>query len=398
MVLGSMYPGRQRGGQQRGGASSSSRPTGGDGDRGGEGSPTRRSRTTSRERRDETAERITALHRRIALMFVTLVEGRFTTQQPITLQGLRTTLQRLEAAARTLDTGSYVTLEQAFGFLDTPQEQRARRLLNDLLYMVERNDGRLPHEPAELSSMLLERYSEVIREAGYPLARMEEMVHGPMYGLHSPSHESEYSSYTVEQSFNMAASRSRDSTPVREARQESETTEEWTRRDGPEERDSRDGSELPQHGEGGEEEAMVEPTPEGPTPEGESVSEAGEGRFNAFENVETYGGNGEPGGEARENRSIVGRCRGGRDPPTYPALTEEELNGERYPGRGVDLSIYSGKERMCRMLECLEAQMAGCLVRVEQEQYDALRSERDDLDDLIPVASDLRPGEGDAGA
>ena len=132
----------------------------------------------------------------------------------------------------------------------------------------------------------------------------------------------------------------------------------------------------------------------GSSVEGESLSEAGEGRFNAFETDETYGGNNEPEGEPRHNRSIVGRCRGGRNPPTYPALTEDEISGERYPGRGVSLEIFSDKERMCRLLECLEARRAGCAVRGEQEQHDALLSERDDLEELIAVASDVRPGEG----
>ena len=49
---------------------------------------------------------------------------------------------------------------------------------------------------------------------------------------------------------------------------------------------------------------------------------------------------------------------------------------------------------MCRLLECLEARMAGCAVRGDQERYDSLLRERDDLDDLISVANDMRPGEG----
>ena len=90
--------------------------------------------------------------------------------------------------------------------------------------------------------------------------------------------------------------------------------------------------------------------------EGESLSEAGEGRFNAFENVETYGDNNEPEGEPH-NRSIVGRPRTGRNPAIYPSLTDDELSGERYPGNGVNLDIYSDRERMCRLLEFLEARL-----------------------------------------
>ena len=48
---------------------------------------------------------------------------------------------------------------------------------------------------------------------------------------------------------------------------------------------------------------------------------------------------------------------------------------------------------MCRMLECLEARLAGCEVRGDREGYDSLRRERDDLMDLISVANDIRPGE-----
>ena len=370
-----MYPGRRLGprrGEDRRGegeASSSSRPTGGDGSRGGEDT-IRRSRTTSRERRSETEEAITALHRRVALMFVTVVEGRFVARRPVTEQGIRSTLQHLVAASMTLDAGAYLTLQQAFSFLDTPNEERARRLLNDLLYTVERDRGRLPHESAELSRMLLRRYSEVIRAAGYPLLRIEEMVYGPTLGPETPSRDSEYSSYTVEEPFNENASRSRDDTVG------------YSGEEGEEDGLCGAEGEEAQRGEGGEEESMV-----GPTPEGESLSEVGEGRYNVFETNSN-----EPEREPH-SRSIVGMLRTGRTPASYPSLTTDELNGERYPGAGVNLDIYSDKERMCRMLECLEARLAGCEVRGDREGYDSLRRERDDLMDLISVANDIRPGE-----
>ena len=409
MAMCAMYPGRRlgpgRGGeqQQQPSGSSSSRPTGGDGSRGGEGT-TRRSRTTSRDRRSETEEAITALHRRVALMFVTVVEGRYVARRPVTEQGIRSTLQHLVAASRTLDAGSYLTLQQALNFLDTPNEERARRLLNDLLYTVERTDGRLPNEPAELSRLLLQRYSEVIRMAGYPLARIQEMVYGPTLGPETPSRDSEYSSYTVEEPFNENASRSRDDTAERSGVEgegdsrdnwESDSTEEWARQEA---LNAEEGEgyglrgaegEGSQRGEGGEEETMVEPTPEG-----ESVSERGEGRFNAFE---PEGEPSERGGErAVPGQAVPGRAA--RNPLTYPDLTPEEVSGEQYPGYDVDLTPFSQYERMCRLCQCLEQRIEIAVANNNYEAYERWARELSRVEELQAVASDLRPGgEGSEG-
>ena len=110
---------------------------------------------------------------------------------------------------------------------------------------------------------------------------------------------------------------------------ESSDSEEWTRRE-------RRG-----------EEPMVEPTPEG-----EAVLEDVNNHYNAFNDVETYGDGLEPEGEPR---SLVARTRWGRNPVTYPGLTREETNGSQYPGVDVDLSQFSDKERMMRLLECIQA-------------------------------------------
>ena len=411
-----MYPGRRlgpcRGGeqQQQPSGSSSSRPTGGDGNRGSENT-TRRSRTTSRDRRNEAEEAITALHRRVALMFVTVVEGRYVARRPVTEQGIRSALV---AASRTLDAGSYLTLQQALNFLDTPNEERARRLLNDLLYTVERTDGRLPHEPAELSRLLLQRYSEVIRMAGYPLARIQEMVYGPTLGPETPSRDSEYSSYTIAEPFNENASRSRDDATehsgvegerdYRDSRgrgesrrhRESSSTEEWTRREAlhAEEGEGNGlrgaGGEKSQRGEGGEEETMVESTPEG-----ESVLERGDGRFNAFE---PEGEPSELGGErAVPGQAVPGRAV--RSPLTYPDLTPEEVSGEQYPGYDVDLTPFSQYERMCRLCQCLERRIEIAVANNDYETYERWARELSRVEELQAVASDLRPGEeGSEGA
>ncbi len=82
---------------------------------------------------------------------------------------------------------------------------------------------------------------------------------------------------------------------------ETDSSEEWARRE-----------------QGGE--ATVEPTLGG-----ESLSEYGEGRYNAFQDAETYSDNLEPEGEPR---SLVARTR-------RPSLQEDEVAGLQYPGEGV---------------------------------------------------------------
>ena len=139
---------------------------------------------------------------------------------------------------------------------------------------------------------------------------------------------------------------------------ESSDSEEWTRRD-------RRGGEP-----------MVEPTPGG---EEEAVSENVNDHHNAFDDVETYGDGFEPEGEPR---SLVARTQRGRTPTTYPGLTREEINGSQYPGVDVDLSQFSDKERMMRLLECIQARMIQAEVNNDEEMCNNLVVERIQLEDL----------------
>ena len=181
-----MYPGRRlgprRGGHhQEGGASSSSRPTGGYGDRGGD-DPTRRSRTTSRDRGQPAEDVVATLHRRLALMFATVLEGNYTPREAVTPYGVKQTLRHLLGAARSLDDGYYFVIKDALGYCDGPEEYKAKELLNDAVKRVEDRHGPLPEENGDLSRLLLQRYHELLRNIGYPVLRLEEMVYGPTLG------------------------------------------------------------------------------------------------------------------------------------------------------------------------------------------------------------------------
>ena len=225
----------------------------------------------------------------------------------------------------------YLTIREALSYLDTTEEQRARRLLEDALYRCERQHGRLPREAGDLSRLLYQRYHDVLRAAGNLILRLEEMIYGSGHGPR-PEDESE-SSYTIEQAFNAGASRGRDSSPTGETEQErwqryqqstlgevsspqfwqavhhfpeSDSSEEWARREQEAEaRHTREVEDGVEGEHGGESETAVEATPEG-----EEVSEYGEGRYNAFNNMEPEG----------EPVSLLARLRAGRDPPTYPGL------------------------------------------------------------------------------
>ena len=132
-----MYPGRRLGPQrgerqQQGGASSSSRPTGGDGNQGRE-DPTRRSRTTSRDRSRPAEDIVATLHRRLALMFATVLEGTYTPRETVTPYGIQQTLKHLLGAARSLDDGYYFVIKDALDYLDGPEEHNSKKLLNNML-------------------------------------------------------------------------------------------------------------------------------------------------------------------------------------------------------------------------------------------------------------------------
>ena len=385
VALCAMYPGRRLGPERRSryGGSSSSRPGPGGGPEGDD--PTRRSRTASRDRQEDPNEdTVATFHKRLALMFMTVVEGNYTPRERVTPYGINQTLKHLLGAAKSVDDGFYFVVKDALDYLGGPEEHKAVKLLNDMLDGVEQAHGPLPTENGDLSKLLFQRYKEVLQDAGYPVLRLEEMVYGP-----DDNWESE-SSYTIEQTFNENASRSRDDTTEhsggegeRDSRDsrgrgesrrhwESSSTEEWTRREALREEGQR--------GEAGEEESMV-----GPTPEGESVSEHGEGRFNAFE----------PEGEPSERgggRAVPGRGAV-RDPLTYPDLTPEEISGEQYPGYDVDLTPFSQYEKMCRLCQCLEQRIEIAVANNDYETYERWARELSQVEGLQAVASDLRPRE-----
>ena len=139
-----------------------------------------RSRSTRRASDSSgQGDRSDALHRKLALMFATLVEGTFVPRETVTYQGLVTTLQHILAACRSLEDGYFFTISDALGWLDTDQELRARENLNQALQRCEQRYGRLPEDAPTLSRYLLRRYRSTLREAGYPILRLEEMVKGP---------------------------------------------------------------------------------------------------------------------------------------------------------------------------------------------------------------------------
>ena len=401
VALCTMYPGRRLGPERRSryGGSSSSRPGPG-GDREGD-DPTRRSRTTSRDRRGEPDEDVVAtLHKRLGLMFMKVVEGNYTPRERVTPYGINQTLKHLLGAAKSLDDGYYFVVKDSLNYLGGPEEHKAVKLLNDMVHRVEQVHGPLPTENGDLSKLLFQRYKEVLQDAGYPVLRLEEMVYGP-----DDNWESE-SSYTIEQTFNENASRSRDDTTEhsggegeRDSRDsrgrgerrrhwESSSTEEWTRREAlhageGEGLRGEEGHGEGLRGEGGEEESMV-----GPTTEGESLSEHGGERFNVFE---PEGEPSERGGRAVPGQAVPGRAV--RNPLTYPDLTPEEVSGEQYPGYNVDLTPFSQYERMSRLCQCLEQRIEIAVANNDYETYERWARELSRVEQLQADASDLRPGE-----
>ena len=144
-------------------------------------------------------------------MFATVLEGNYTPRETVTAFGIKQTLKHLLGAARGLDDGYYFVIKEALDYLNGHEEHKAKELFNDMLRRVEDLNGPYPEENGDLSRLLLERYHELLRNIGYPVLRLEEMVYGPTLGPGTPSRDSE-SSYTVEVPFNETASRSRDRT------------------------------------------------------------------------------------------------------------------------------------------------------------------------------------------
>ena len=81
------------------------------------------------------------------------------------------------------------------------------------------------------------------------------------------------------------------------------------------------------------------------------MSEYGEGRFNAFGGLEPED----------ELASLIARLQAGRDPPIYLGRqAADELSSDRYPRESIDLTPFSQKEKMMRLLECIQARMIRC--------------------------------------
>ena len=61
----------------------------------------------------------------------------------------------------------------------------------------------------------------------------------------------------------------------------------------------------------------------------------------------------------------------------------------------VDLPQFSDKERMMRLLECIQARMIQAEVNNNEEMYNNLVAERMHVEGLAMTTSDVRPGEED---
>ena len=102
-------------------------------------------------------------------MFMTVVEGNYTPRERVTPYGINQTLKHLLGAAKSLDDGFYFIAKDALDYLGGPEEHNVVKLLNDMLDSVERAHGPLPTENGDLSRLLLQRYKEVLQDAGYPV-------------------------------------------------------------------------------------------------------------------------------------------------------------------------------------------------------------------------------------
>ena len=162
MALCSMYPGRHLGPQR--------------GPRGDSGSSSSRPNRGEQQGEEVTTE---SLHKKIALMYMTVMEGRYVPRQPVTSEGVRKTLIHLWAASECLDDGYYFEVKDAFAYLDTDQEDRAKGLLDDMVKSHVHRRGPISTEMDATGRLLLERYKGTLREAGYPVLRLEEMYGYP---------------------------------------------------------------------------------------------------------------------------------------------------------------------------------------------------------------------------
>jgi len=148
-------------------------------------------------------------------MFATVVTGSYEASARVTAFGLRQTLLHL-AASRTFDQGFYLTVSEAFRCPDRSDDETARRLLNRML----ETDEAFLEENGDVSKLLYQSYKRVLRVANFPVLRLEEMVMGPEYWSAQDEEDQREEdrrgedrrgrSYTMERTFNSAASPSRD--------------------------------------------------------------------------------------------------------------------------------------------------------------------------------------------
>ena len=137
------------------------------GPRGGSGSSSSRPNRGEQQGEEVTTE---SLHKKISLMYMTVMEGRYVPRQPVTSEGVRKTLIHLWAASQCLDDGCYFVVKDAFAYLDTDQEDRAKGLFDDMVKSHIRRRGPISTEMDTTGTL---------REAGYPVLRLEEMYGYP---------------------------------------------------------------------------------------------------------------------------------------------------------------------------------------------------------------------------
>jgi len=317
-------------------------------------------------------------------MFATLVEGTFVPRETVTYQGMVTTLQHILAACRSLEDGYYLTISDALGWLDTDQELLARDNLNQALRRCEQRYGSLPGDAPTLSRYLLRRYRSTLREAGYPVLRLEEMIEGPSEAASTLSSTEEH-----HRPFRSDASRSHTSEEFVVETDEDRVIryraislgsasdpDLWMRVNHFEsEGEERDEASVDS---GNYAEPDSEPSLSGEGPD--FVPEPFLAIIQRLTREAAQQGERRPVGVVRE-------------PLTYPPIQEDELQGVVYPGAGVNLAPYSNYERVTRMIECYNARLVECEYHNDPEEYENILREIERLEDLQVLADDVRPNE-----
>ena len=137
--------------------------------------------SSSSRRASEGPEEVTteSLHKKVALMYVTIMENRFVPRERVTSEGRRKTLVHLLAASKCLDDGFYFIVKDAFKYLDSDQEHRAKELLDNMVRSHIHRHGSIETGMDAAGRQLLERYRGVLQASGYPVLRLEEMYGYP---------------------------------------------------------------------------------------------------------------------------------------------------------------------------------------------------------------------------